>query len=462
MTDALVHYSSAQLRKAYADGAVSPVEVAEAALARIGNLADRYNVFSFLAPEDTLQMARRSEERWRKGEPLGNGDGIPVTIKDNMSVAGWPRQCGSLTVRQEERSQTDSACVARLREAGCIFLGKTTTPEFAWKGVGDSPLNGVSRNPWRTDLTPGGSSSGAAIAALLDMGVWHTASDAAGSIRIPSAFCGVQGFKPTFGIVPNFPASAFSSLGHHGPLARNVTELAEMMAIISRPDSRDATAAPPGLLDFRAPLEDGLQGKRIGYFRGDGNVDPEILEVLDRTLRLCEDLGAVVDEIHVDFADAREQIECYWRVGCALLMDSVPAELRPLVDPGLAEKGRQGKAVSGMELRAVQLRREDLASSLNLLHDSYDFVVTPVVPIQPFQSGRDVPPGSDFKEWIDWAPFSYPFNLTHQPTASVTCGLTRSGLPTAMQIVGRRFSDRAVLAAAAAFEQACPPVAVRI
>jgi aspartyl-tRNA(Asn)/glutamyl-tRNA(Gln) amidotransferase subunit A len=263
-----------------------------------------------------------------------------------------------------------------MRENGCIFLGKTTTPEFAWKCVTDSPLNGVTRNPWNPALTPGGSSGGAAVAALLGMGIWHAASDAAGSIRVPAAFCGVHGFKPTFGVVPNYPASAFSGLGHHGPIAREVSELAGMLSVMARPDARDATAAPPHLLDFAGSLDGGIGGAKIGYVRGAPAIDPEIAEVIDHALGVLESLGAAVEETTLEFGDAREQIESYWRVGCALIVNSVPSHLRFLLDPGLMQKCKQGRKVSATEFRAFELKRESLASDLSMMHGRFDLLVS--------------------------------------------------------------------------------------
>jgi aspartyl-tRNA(Asn)/glutamyl-tRNA(Gln) amidotransferase subunit A len=288
------------------------------------------------------------------------------------------------------------------------------------------------------------------------MGVWHAASDAAGSIRIPAAFCGVHGFKPTFGVVPNYPASAFSGLGHHGPIAREVSDLAVMMSVMSRPDVRDATAAPAHLLDFAVSLEDGIRGTKIGYVRNALTIDPEVSEIIDGALNVFEGLGAMVEETALEFADAREQIESYWRVGCALIVDSVPNDLRFLLDPGLMEKGRQGHGISATEFRAFELKKEGLASDLNMTHNGFDLLVTPVVPIQPFPVEHDLPPGAPYGDWIDWTPFTYPFNLTQQPTAAIACGLTRSGLPTALQIVGPRFADMSILRAAKAYELACP------
>jgi aspartyl-tRNA(Asn)/glutamyl-tRNA(Gln) amidotransferase subunit A len=190
--------------------------------------------------------------------------------------------------------------------------------------------------------------------------------------------------------------------------------------------------------------------------RNEGTTDPEIVALIDRAVGVFESLGAVVEETILEFGDAREQIESYWRVGCALIVDSVPQDLRPLLDPGLMEKGIQGRQISAPDFRAIELKKERLAGELNTVLDRFDLLVMPVVPIGAFPVGHDVPPGVAYEEWIDWTPFTYPFNLTQQPTAAVPCGLTGSGLPTAMQIVGPRFADLSILRAAKAYEKTCP------
>jgi Asp-tRNA(Asn)/Glu-tRNA(Gln) amidotransferase A subunit family amidase len=458
MGDELCNFSARQLSDAYSARSLSPVEVAQAILARIENLDCKFNAFALVDKATTLRMARNSEQRWMSGDPLGPGDGIPTTIKDVMLTRGWPTFRGSNTTIPGEPWIEETACVTRLREAGAVFVGKTTTPEFAWKALNDSPRHGVTRNPWDPSMTSGGSSGGSAVAAALGMGVWHAASDAAGSIRIPAAFCGVVGFKPTYGVVPLFPSSAFSGLGHHGPIARTVKDLVEMLAIMKRPDPRDATAAPD-VPAFREPAQDrDLAGLTVG-FAADASfrTEPDIRLLVAQGVREMEAAGARVEEIKLDFADAREQIEIQWQVGCAILLESIPKAQHTLVDGGLIRMAQAGRQISATVFRKVQLAREDLASRLNLLHQKFDLLVTPTVPVAPFQVGSDTPPDERFMSWLDWTPFSYPFNLSQQPAVSVPCGTTPAGLPAGLQIVGPRFGDHLVLQAAQCLERALVP-----
>lgn len=461
--------TAAQLAAAYRSRTLSPVEVAQAMLDRIAQLDAAIGAFCLLDPETTLVMAAASEARWRRGEPLGPGDGVPTTVKDAMLTRGWPTLKGSRTVARDQPWEADTACVARLREQGAVFLGKTSLPEFGWKAVGDSPLTGIARNPWDQSKTPGGSSGGAAAAAALGLGVWHTASDAAGSIRIPAGFCGVFGFKPTYGMVPLYPTSAFAGLGHHGPITRTVADAAAMLTVMSAADWRDATAAPDCARNFAQGWAGDIAGMRIGYARETAGVavDDDIVSLIDAAMARLEELGAHVEAFTLDLAPARDIIEILWRVGCALTVEQVAPECRELVDPGLLAYAELGRSIAATELRGAQLEREALATRLNRLHERFDLIVTPTTPLVAFEAGCDVPPDSGYRSWLDWAPFSYPFNLTQQPAASVPCGLVPSGLPAAFQIVGPRHGDLAVLRAAHAYESTCaggfldsaPPIA---
>jgi len=430
------------------------VEVAKAVLARIERLNPRFNAFASINPDLTIDMARRSEGRWTRGAALGHGDGIPTTIKDVMQTQSWPTLCGSRTVRAHQPWTTDTACVARLREAGAVFIGKTTTPEFGWKGLDGCARHGPTRNPWDARLTSGGSSAGSGVAAALGLGVWHAASDAAGSIRIPAAFCGVFGFKPTYGVVPLFPASVFSGLGHHGPMARTVEDAVGMLAIMSGPDPRDPTAAPPCARPSETLVSGGLSGLRIGYVaEARFPTDPHIRTLCDAAVVKLQELGAEVENIDLDFSDARDHIEIQWQVGCALLLQSIPEAAHHLVDPGLVRMAQAGRAVLATRFRAAQLAGEHLATRLTLLHETFDLLVTPTVPILPFDHGNETPEQGGFATWFDWTPFTYPFNLTQQPAASLPCGLTPASLPAGLQIVGKRFADTLVLDVADALER---------
>jgi aspartyl-tRNA(Asn)/glutamyl-tRNA(Gln) amidotransferase subunit A len=454
MSDELCDMSARDLHRTYHSRALSPVEVAEAVLARIERLNPRFNAFASINPGVTLDMARSSEERWMRGAALGPGDGIPTTIKDLMQTRSWPTLSGSNTVSADQPWTIDTACVARLREAGAVFVGKTTTPEFGWKGLDGSPRHGPTGNPWDPTLTSGGSSAGAGVAAALGLGVWHAASDGAGSIRIPAAFCGVFGFKPTHGIVPVFPTSVFSGLGHHGPMTRTVDDAADMLAIMSRADPRDATAVPSWTRPADARTSGDLSGLSVGYV-ADASfaTHPNIRRLCDAAVRKLQELGADVEEIDLDLSEARGQIEIQWQVGCALLLQSMPEAHHHLVDPGLVRMAQAGRSISATQFRTAQLGREHLATRLNLLHETLDLLVTPSVPILPFAHGTETPAQGGFASWLDWTPFTYPFNLTQQPAASIPCGLTPDSLPAGLQIVGKRFADALVLDAARALER---------
>jgi aspartyl-tRNA(Asn)/glutamyl-tRNA(Gln) amidotransferase subunit A len=333
--DEIASLSATELTAAYRRRTISPVEVARRLLDRIDRFEPEAKAFAWVHADTTMALARQSEQRWLGNCPLGPGDGIPTTVKDLMDVEGWPTLRGSRTSDPGVVAEADSPCVARLREAGVVFLGKTTVPEYGWKALNDSPLHGTTANPWDGERTAGGSSGGAAVAAVHGLGPWHTASDAAGSIRVPAAFCGVFGFKPTFGIVPLFPPSAFSGLGHHGPITRNVRDAAAMLTIMARPDSRDASAMPLTGIDFAKRLDQGIEGMRIGYVRSFPNfeIDPEIVTKLDAAVETLGKLGAIVEETVLDLSGARELIEVLWAVGCATLVEGIPEKKRDLLDP---------------------------------------------------------------------------------------------------------------------------------
>ncbi len=264
MSSDISQLSASDLIRLYRRREVSPVEVVTDALARIERFEPKINAFVAVDADGAIDAARASEARWRKGAPAGIADGLPATIKDLIDVKGQPTRRGSLTTAATPAAD-DAPAVARLKEQGAVILGKTTTPEFGWIGVCHSPLTGITRNPWNRERTTGGSSGGAAAAALLNLGVLHLGTDGAGSVRIPSAFTGVFGIKPSYGRVPAYPASPFSALAHQGPLTRTVTDAALMLSVIGGPDMRDSTAWNTPAPDFRIGLNDGLSGLRVAW-----------------------------------------------------------------------------------------------------------------------------------------------------------------------------------------------------
>ncbi len=458
MTDDLCMMSATDLLQRYRDKTLSPVDVTRAVLARIDRLNSNYNAFVLVDPERALADAAASEARWAAGQPAGLIDGVPATIKDLMLSKGWPTRRGSRTTDPDGPWDEDTPCVARMRDHGAVFLGKTTTPEFGWKGVTDSPLTGTTRNPWNPERTSGGSSGGAAVAAALGFGALHVSSDGGGSIRMPGAFCGVFGIKPTFGVVPAYPASVMGTLSHHGPTARTVADAALMLTVISAPDVRDWYAVPPAMGDVRNDLEGGIKGLRIAYSRnlGYARVDNEVGERVDSAVETLAELGADIDEIDPGFPSPESLMERIWCVGLAVLVDGMSESQRALMDAPILDLAERGRAMNAPDGRRNEQEREALGAHMSRFHDEYDLLITPQLPLVAFEAGHEVPPGREFERWWHWSPFTYPFNLTQQPAATVPCGLTASGLPAALQIVGPKFDDAKVLRASRAFESARP------
>ncbi|MFW6092166.1 MAG: amidase family protein, partial [Actinomycetota bacterium] len=252
--------TAAALLDAYRARSLSPVETAEACLARIEALDGAYNAFCHVDAETTLEQARASERRWFAGAPSGLLDGVPVAVKDVFLTAGWPTLRGSRTVRPEGPWEVDAPVIAALRRHGAVLVGKTTTPEIGWKAVTDSPLHGVTTNPWDTGRTAGGSSGGSSAALAARMAPLALGTDGGGSIRIPCSFCNLAGIKPTYGRVPLWPASPFGTLAHAGPMSRTVTDTALLLTVLAEPDARDWMALPPDRRDYRNDVNGGVSG----------------------------------------------------------------------------------------------------------------------------------------------------------------------------------------------------------
>jgi len=454
----ILSLSATQLIEQYRAKRMSPVDALNAALQQADEQNPMHNAFVVLDRESALRAARQSEGRWQRGTPLGRVDGVPTTVKDLILAKGWPTLRGSRTIDPNQKWEEDGATVARLREQGAVFLGKTTTPEFGWKGVTDSPLTGVTRNPWNTDLTPGGSSGGAAVAAALGMGWMHVATDGGGSIRIPAAFCGLFGFKPTWGIVPVHPHSPALTLWHQGPISRNVTDAALMLSVITRPDPRDWYAVPSPGIDYTQNLDEGIRGRRIAYSRtlGYAVVDAEVARLVDTAVRKFENLGAQVEEIDLALEDPISIMQPLWAVALALAVAPMTTEQRAMMDQPLLDLAEPGFHLSALEYRQLEKARETFARRVTGVHPQYDLVITPQLATTAFAVNHEVPPGTHMQRWWQWSPFTYPFNLTQQPAATVPCGFASNGLPVAMQIVGAKFADHLVLKAARAYEREHP------
>lgn len=453
----LTELTAVRLVEGYRKGEFSPVDVTRAALRRAEEIQPAVNAFVRLDADTALAQAAESADRWRRGEPAGLLDGVPVCVKDILLLRGGPTLRGSKTVSPEGGWDEDAPSVARLREHGAVFLGKTTTPEFGWKGVTDSPLSGVTRNPYDPSRTAGGSSGGSAAAVALGAGPLALGTDGGGSVRIPAAFCGIFGLKPTYGRVPLYPASPFGTLSHVGPMTRDAADAALMMDVISGPDARDWSALGPVAGSFTDALEGGVRGLRVAYspsLGGQVAVRPGVAAAVRRAVARLAGLGAHVVETDPDVRDPVDAFHVLWFGGAARVVQRLGPRQRELLDPGLREICGRGARFSGLEHLAAVDVRMDLGRRTGRFHESYDVLVTPTVPIPAFEAGAEVPRGSGHRRWTGWTPFTYPFNMTQQPAASVPVGTDSAGLPVGLQIVAARHRDDLVLRTAHALYEA--------
>ena len=447
--------SAVELLAAYAGGELSPVEATRAVLDRIAERNDSVNAFCLVDADGALAAARASQARWRAGTPEGLIDGVPVSIKDLILTDGLPTLRGSRTIDPAGPWTVDAPATARIREHHGVIVGKTSTPELGWKGVTDSPLTGVTRNPWDPTRTAGGSSGGSAAAVALGMGPLSLGTDGGGSVRIPAAFSGVTTLKPTYGRVPLYPASPFGTLSHVGPMTRTAADAALLLDVVSGGDPRDAWALPPAGSAVGA-LDTHVAGLRIAVSPtlGYAEVQPGIARAFATACDVFASLGALVEEADPGFADPIEAFETLWFAGAAASL--APIADRSGMDPGLVEIAVQGARTSAVRYLTAMAVRNELGALMGEFHTRDDLLLTPTLPIPAFEAGAEVPARWPRRRWTSWTPFTYPFNMTQQPAASVPCGFvsTRtSTLPAGLQIVGPRHGDHVVLAAAHAYQQ---------
>ncbi len=455
----LAECTATELVALYRSGQASPVEATKAALERIDRLNPTLRAFSFVAADDALAASRLSEARWQRGEPCGPLDGVPASIKDLILTRGMPTLRGSRTVEPHQPWEIDAPATARLREAGAVLLGKTATPEFGCKGETNSPLTGITRNPWNPSKTPGGSSGGTAAAVAAGMGPVSVGTDGAGSVRIPAAFCGNVGLKPSFGRVPAYPLSPFGTVAHLGPHTMSVRDAALMLTVLSQPDARDWTSLPPDGRDYGVGLEDGIRGLRIAWSPTLGyahRVDSEVAAACARAAQQLVELGARVEQTDPGIEDPLEITCGLWFVAAWTLWNTLTAQQQTLADPDFAAEAQLGAGFSALEVQRLVLRRGALGSHLRQFMQRFDLLVTPTVAVPAFDARPAGQGALSPATLLGWTPFSYPFNLTQQPACTVPCGLTTAGLPIGLQFVGPMFGDALVLRAARAYESVQP------
>ncbi len=450
----LCRMSAAELAAGYAKGTFSPVEVAKAVLDRSEAVQPELNAFTRIDHEGALTQARESERRWQEKAPLSEVDGVPATIKDIVWMKDQAVRYGTVSVPAVEATE-DAPSVARMRAAGLVFLGLTTTPEFGWKALTDSPGFGVTRNPHRPDVTPGGSSGGAAVAAAVGAGVFHLGTDGGGSIRIPSTFTGIVGLKPSFGRVAAYPASPFGTVAHIGPMTRTVADARAMLAVMAGPDPRD-WYQQPGAFPSLAAAAEKIAGLKVGYWSRppSGSVHPEVAARIDQVVQALAAAGAEVEPFDLPGEDLHAVFQTLWFSGAAARREMVPAGARAKHDPGFQAIADAGLKITAAEFIRASSMRAAFGIAMDAALTRFDVLVSPGAAILPFTAGLEVPEDSGLGRWTEWAGFSYPINLTQQPAAVIPAGRTGGGLPIGLQIVGARGQDGRVLAVAEAFETA--------
>lgn len=453
-----------ELQRMIRNRAVSPVEILGATIGRLERLNPSLNAVCTPMFETAMDAARAAEAAVMRGGHLGALHGIPVTIKD-VALTKGVRTMGGSNLYRDRIPTFDHVHVERLREAGAIAFGKTTVPELGWKGNGDSPVTGITHNPWKHGMNAGGSSAGAAVCAAAGIGPLHQGSDGAGSVRMPAAFCGVFGMKPSYGRIPYWPMPNNGAISHVGPITRTVADGALMLQAMAGPDDRDAASLEREPDDFVGQLDQGIEGLKVAYSPNLGYlpVDREVADCVASAVRAFEEVGCTVEEVDPGWGDPIEMEHVLFTGGYAGMIGHLLDEWADRLDPGLVALTRHGLQYSAGDYCRAQGERLQYYDKVHAFFRRYDLLLTPALSVAAFDATRLIPEHWEQHpwDWLRWAGFSYPFNLTWLPAATCPCGFTPAGLPVGLQIVAGRFQDLRVLQAAKAFEAARPWAQVR-
>ncbi|HEY7032947.1 MAG TPA: amidase, partial [Thermomicrobiales bacterium] len=440
----LCYLPATELAAAFRSRRLSPVEVAEATLRRIESVNPAINAFVTVTADLALASARESERRIARGEARGPLEGVPVGIKDLSETKGIRTTHGSW-IFADHVPEEDAPVVARVRDGGAVVLGKTNTPEFGWKSPTSNPLFGPTRNPWHRERTSAGSSGGSAAAVAAGLGPIAMGGDGGGSIRQPASFCGVFGIKPTFGLVPNVPAGVVDDFVSEGPLSRTVRDGAMLLGVMAGYDPRDAYSAPQPPVDYVAACDGGIRGLRVAWSPdlGYAAVDPTVRAIAERAARRFADLGCVVEEADPGWSDPWQLFHTIFYALMGGVMEKYLPEWREKMDPGLVRIVEVGREVAAFDVGRAQAARNELRQAAHRFFGRYDLLLTPTMTLPPFALGIDFPSevGGQPVSGMQWTAFTFPFNLTGQPAASVPAGWTEDGLPVGLQVVGRRWED---------------------
>ena len=447
-------FSAETLLDLYAAGRLSPVEALQSVIQRIARHNPGINAFAVLNPR-APEAAGQSEARWRAGRPLGLLDGVPCTVKDLLDLTGFPTRRGS-RLTSTAPATDDAPAVLGLKNAGAVIVGKTTTTEYGWKTPGDSPLHGITRNPWDKARSTGGSSAGAGAAGAACFGPLHIGTDAGGSIRIPAAWCGLVGLKPSFGRVPQWPLGAFANVAVAGPMTRTVGDCALMLSALARHDRRDPYSLPDHPRDWKDGLSHGVAGLRIAVLARpgfDAPVDAAGIAAVEQAAIILADAGAEIEEAAPELPDIRNIFARVWGVALARLVNGVPEADRGQLDAGLLDVAAQEGAMLATDYLAAEALRLQAAHVMAQLHQRYDLLLSPTVPRSPVLA--DALTKDPVRAlWTDWAPWTFLYNLTRQPAITVPMPAGVDGLPGSVQFAAPLYRDDLVLRAAWTIEQA--------
>lgn len=447
----LAGFNIGALTAAYKSGAISPVEVLATTLAHAERVNPQINALFHIVGEEAMAAARASEGRWRRGAPMGRLDGVPVTIKDSINMAGWPYFHGARPNRDLPPAREDAPPAARLKEAGAVIFAKTVMPDCGLLGAGVSSSHGIVRNPWRLTANTGGSSAGAGASLAAGLGLASVGSDIAGSVRLPAGHCGLAALKPTQGLIPHLASDTMRSAG---PMGRSVADTAAMLSVLAMPDSRDCWSLPPSAIDYAACLERGVKGLKIGVML-DMGFDPRPLPAVAAVVRAAsrhlEEAGAHVSEVPPPFDyDAYEAIDRILQIRGYAEIQSFAPDRRNEVTAAVREWSAPGGTYSAVDhanfLKSVAASRMRMEAHLR----PFDYVISPILPVVNFPAEA---PGAEAGVPLRHANFTALFNQTGQPASAVHQALV-DGLPVGVQVSGKRFDDLGVLQVSHFLEQA--------
>jgi len=451
-----------EMKEKIASQELSSIEITEAIIERIEKINPIINAYCTTAFDLARSMAKEADDRVKKGEKLGLLNGIPTSIKDLNQVKGVRTTFGS-KIYEFNIPEEDSIAIARLKKEGCVILGKTNTPEFGFKGVTDNLIFGASKNPWNLERTPGGSSGGAASAAASGLSPLAQGSDGGGSIRHPAGLCGIYGLKPNYGRVPMYPREFIAAydLGVVGPIVRYVKDAALMLDAMKGPFEREMFMLPKDGISYYETVEDKPKKLKIGYTIDLGYaklIDPEVERAVIDSAQKFEKLDWDVEEAHLKIKKPERSFLTMWTSLFAYDLKPKLAKWGNKLDPALFKLVQAGLSYGPLDLPKALAERRKFHETFMPIFNNYDLLITPTTAITAFELGIPFPTKINNVNVSPtaWQPFTFPFNMTGQPAATIPCGWSKEGLPIGMQIVGKLFDEKTVLQVSKAFENISP------